>query len=70
MLRDDLKHWTRHSAEGKLSWQDRANVGFFKERRMKAMSKQLQTCKTTFNSVVGIVTLYVFMIKFSQERIC
>jgi hypothetical protein len=59
MFRADLQRWTRHSEEGKLSWQDRANVGFFKQRRMKSMSEQLQSCKLSINSVVSIATLYV-----------
>jgi len=57
-FRADLQRWTRHSEEGKLSWQDRANVGFFKQRQIKSTSEQLQTCKLTINSVVGIATLY------------
>jgi len=58
MFRAHLQHWTRHSEEGKLSWQDRANVGFFKQRQIKSTSEQLQTCKLTINSVVSIATLY------------
>ena len=57
-FRADLQRWTRHSEEGKLSWQDRANVGFFKQRQIKFTSEQLQTCMLTINSVVGIATLY------------
>ena len=59
MFRADLQRWTKHSDEGKLSWQDRANVGFFKQRRIKAISDQLQTCHISINSVVGIATLCV-----------
>jgi hypothetical protein len=59
MFRVDLQRWTRHSDEGKLSWQDRANVGFLKQHRIKAISNQLQTCKISINSVVGIATLCV-----------
>jgi len=55
----DLKRWTKHSDEKLLSWQDRVNVGFFKQKRIKAISQQLQSCKTTINSVVGIATLCV-----------
>jgi len=58
MFRDDLHRWTRHSDEGRLSWQDKVNVGFFKERQIKAMSEQLQSCKITLNSAVSIATLY------------
>jgi hypothetical protein len=59
MFKTDLQRWTRHSEGEKLSWQDRANVGFFKQRRVKSTSEQLQTYKLTINSVVGIATLYV-----------
>jgi hypothetical protein len=59
MFQADLQRWTKHSDEGKLSWQDRANVGFFKQRRIKAISNQLQTCQISINSVVGIATLCV-----------
>jgi hypothetical protein len=31
LFRTDLQLWTRHSDDGKLAWQDRANVGFFKQ---------------------------------------
>lgn len=57
-LRTSLQHWTRHSRDGKLAWQDRANVGFFKERQIKAMAGQLQSCKVAFNSAVSVATLY------------
>ena len=53
----DLRRWTRHSTEGKLSWQDRTKIGFFKERQMKAISEELQICKLSFSLVVGIATL-------------
>lgn len=57
-LRDDLRRWTKNSGDdGKLSWRDRANIGFFKEHRITAMAKQLQSCKLTLNSVVGTATL-------------
>jgi Fungal N-terminal domain of STAND proteins len=59
MFRADLQRWTKHSDEGKLSWQDRANVGFFKQHRIRAISDQLQTCRISINSVVGIATLCV-----------
>lgn len=57
MFRTNLKSWTRHSDEGKLSWQDRANVGLFKQRQIQAISHQLQACMISINSVVGIATL-------------
>lgn len=57
-LRADLRRWTKSSGDGgKLSWRDRANIGFFKEHRIMAMAKQLQSCKLTLNSVIGTVTL-------------
>ena len=59
LFHSDLQRWTKHSDEGKLSWKDRANVGFLKQRRIKAISDQLQTCHISLNSVVGIATLYV-----------
>jgi hypothetical protein len=59
LFRTDLQRWTKHSDEGKLSWQDRVNVGFLKQRRIKAISDQLQTCQIGINSVVGIAILCV-----------
>lgn len=58
VLRIDLQRWTKHSEDGELAWQDRVNVGFFKQGQIKAMSEQLQNCKLTINSVVSIATLY------------
>jgi hypothetical protein len=58
-FRGDLQRWTKRSRDGKLSWRDKTNIGFFKERRIKAMAKQLQSCKLTLNSVVSTATLYV-----------
>jgi hypothetical protein len=57
LFRADLQRWTRHSEDGKLAWQDRTNVGFFKQGQIKAMSEQLSNCKLTINSVVSIATL-------------
>ncbi|KUJ14006.1 uncharacterized protein LY89DRAFT_721153 [Mollisia scopiformis] len=57
LFRADLQKWTRHS-EGKLTWLDRANVGFFKKDQAKAMSEQLQSCKLAINLIVGVATLY------------
>jgi Fungal N-terminal domain of STAND proteins len=56
-FRTDIQRWTRHSGHGRLTWQDRANVGFFKQGRIKTISEQLQNCKVTINSVVSIATL-------------
>jgi hypothetical protein len=57
LFRTDLQRWTRHSDDRKLAWQDRANVGFFKQGQIKAMSEQLSNCKLTIISVVSIATL-------------
>ena len=59
IFRADIQKWTRNSNAGKLSWQDRANVGFFKQKRIASMSEQLRNCKTTLNAVVSIATLCV-----------
>ncbi|KAF2022748.1 hypothetical protein EK21DRAFT_105632 [Setomelanomma holmii] len=53
-----LLQGTRHSEGGKLAWQDRTSVGFFKQGQIKAMSEQLQNCKLSINSIVSIATLY------------
>ncbi|RMZ91867.1 hypothetical protein DV736_g919, partial [Chaetothyriales sp. CBS 134916] len=58
LFRNDLQRWTRHSADGKLAWQDRANVGFFKKVQITAMSGQLQNCQLSINTVVSIAALY------------
>jgi hypothetical protein len=57
LFRADLQKWTRHSVDGKLARQDRANVGFFKKDQVKAMSEQLQSCKLAINLIVGVATL-------------
>lgn len=57
LFRIGLQRWTRHSKDGKLAWQDRASVGFFKKDQVKDMSEQLQSCKLAINSVVSIATL-------------
>jgi Fungal N-terminal domain of STAND proteins len=57
LFRADLQQWTRHSADGKLAWRDRANVGFLKQSRIRSISEQLQSCKMSINSVVSIATL-------------
>lgn len=57
LFRTDLQRWTRHSEGGKLAWQDRTSVGFFKQGQIKAMSEQLQSCKLSINAVVSIATL-------------
>lgn len=62
LFRTDLQRWTRHSEDRKLVWQDRANVGFFKQGQMKAMSEQLQNCKCSINGIVSIANLSVTLI--------
>ena len=57
LFRADLQKWTRHSEDGKLTWVDRANVGFFKKDQAKAISDQLQSCKLAINLIVGVATL-------------
>jgi len=59
-FKNDLSRWTRHSNNGKFSWHDRANVGFFKQQRMKSLSRKLQTCQIMINTTVNIATLYEF----------
>lgn len=56
-FRAALGRWTRHSNDGKLSWQDRAMVGVFKQSHIQSMSEQLQKCKTSLTAVVSIATL-------------
>lgn len=53
----NIRKWTRHSEDGRLAWQDRANVGFFKKDQIKAMSDQLQNCKLAISMVVGVASL-------------
>ena len=56
LFRAKMQRWTKHS-DIKLAWQDRANVGFFKQGQMKAISEQLQNCRLSINSVVSVATL-------------
>ena len=56
-FRADLQRWTSYSGDGKLLWRNRAKVGFLKQSRIESMSKQLQSCKMTFHSIVSIATL-------------
>ncbi|KAF2259710.1 hypothetical protein CC78DRAFT_524459 [Lojkania enalia] len=58
VFKTGLQRWTKHSEDGKLAWQDRAIVGFFKKDQIKAISEQLQNCKLTIATVVSIATLY------------
>jgi len=54
----DLSGWTRHSSNGKLSWRDRALVGFFKQNQIEAMSVQLHRYQGCLNLVASTATLY------------
>lgn len=56
-FRTDLKRWTRHSDDGKLALTDRAKVAFLKQGHIKTMSEQLQNCKLSVASMVGVANL-------------
>ena len=56
-FRSDLQRWTKRSRDGKLSWRDCTNIGFFKERQIRAMNEQMQSCKGTFTNIVATATL-------------
>ena len=57
LFRTDLHRWTRHSKGGKLTFQDRTSVEFFKQRQIKTMSEQLQNCMLLITSVVSVAAL-------------
>ncbi|RWA05006.1 hypothetical protein EKO27_g10099 [Xylaria grammica] len=57
-FRANLRSWTRHSSDGKLSWQDRTNVGFLKQSRIKSMSEQLHSYQLSLNLVISTATLH------------
>lgn len=57
IFRTDLQRWTRHSEDGKLALKDCANVGFFKQVQIKAMSEQVSNCRLTITSAVSIANL-------------
>ena len=56
-FKTSLDRWTRHSADGTLSWRDRAALGVFRQGHIKSMSEQLQNCNITLTSVASIATL-------------
>ncbi len=57
-FRADLARWTRHTtSDGKMSWRDRASVGFLKQGEIKTLSEQLQRCKATLSFAVSTATL-------------
>jgi hypothetical protein len=53
----DLRRWTRHLDDGKLSWLEKVKVGFFKQKRINALSAQLQNWKLIIGQVVNMATL-------------
>lgn len=55
----NLENWTRRSGNDKLSFQDRATVGFLKQRQIKSMSEQLQKHRSVLKLVIGAATLSV-----------
>ena len=56
-FRGDLRRWTKHLDDGKLSWLEKVKVGFFKQKRIGALSSQLQNWKTTIGQVANVATL-------------
>lgn len=56
-FKTSLDRWTRHSADGKLSWRDRATLGVFRQGHIKSMSEQLQNCNIALISVASTATL-------------
>lgn len=58
-FRKNLQRWTRHSEDGKMSWRDRINVGFFQDENIKALSERLQSCKSTLILAVSTANLFV-----------
>jgi hypothetical protein len=53
----DLRRWTKHLDDGKLSWLEKVKVGFFKQKRINALSAQLQNWKITIDQVVSVAIL-------------
>ncbi|KAJ4243695.1 hypothetical protein NW762_014749 [Fusarium torreyae] len=53
-----IEHWTRHGEAVKLSWRDRTAIGLFKQDQIKYTSSQLQNCKLTLPSVIGIANFH------------
>lgn len=58
-FRNDLQRWTKHSENGKLSWRDRLNVGFWRDEKIKTVSTHLQNCKSTLILSASSATLFV-----------
>jgi len=53
----DLRRWTRNLDDGKLLWLEKVKIGFFKQKRINALSAQLQNWKLTIDQVVNMATL-------------
>ena len=56
-FRDDIQRFTKRTRDGKLSWQDKLNVGFFNRKRVEGMARQLQSCKLALASVFSVAIL-------------
>jgi hypothetical protein len=56
----DLQKWTKRSTDGKMSWRDRGNIGFFRQNQIKSMSQQLQNCHAMVTSLASTATLWVY----------
>jgi len=54
----DLRRWTRNLDDGKLLWLEKVKIGFFKQKRINALSAQLQNWKLTIDQVVNMATLH------------
>ncbi|OJD27363.1 hypothetical protein ACJ73_01247 [Blastomyces percursus] len=40
-----------------MSWRDQEDVGFYRKGQIESISKQLQSCKTTIDLIVGIANI-------------
>jgi hypothetical protein len=54
----NLEQWTRHSQGGGLSKRDRFQIGFYRQKEIKSVSQQLQSCKLSFTGVISLANLY------------
>lgn len=57
LVRRNIEHCTRHSADGRMSWRDRTKIGLLKPNLIKALSAQVEYCQLAVNSTVSIATL-------------
>ncbi|KIM96939.1 hypothetical protein OIDMADRAFT_58488 [Oidiodendron maius Zn] len=53
----NLCNYACHLDDGKLLWLEKVKVGFFKQKRIDALSAQLQNWKLTIDQVVNMATL-------------